>query len=352
MEIIPFVARTAAEAFARIQSQMGPDAVVLNVRQLPVTGIARLWKKPHIEVLACPPGLFRTSGSDEESQASPTTRLQETPVPVAPGFPSDPAALFAAPAVSGRPSRWKVAPLLASAGFLPLVSQRLLDDLELHHGEAAPSTLNEEIALLRETLRQHWMVGDPVQRSRPQVLVGPPGSGKTTLLCKWLTKIVLMEGQSARVYRMDGATANSGETLDIHAEILGVPVTRGEPGNENSSSGGWRFVDVPGVDGRDQAAIGELRRSLDKISGAEVHLVLNGAYEVSVLLAQIRAFSTLPISGLMVTHLDEEARWAKLWNLVLSGPFSLRFMSAGKHIPGEFMEAGPDRLNERWLGGR
>ncbi len=353
MEIIPFVARSAAEAFARIQAQMGPDAVVLNVRQLPARGIARLWQKPQIEVLACPPGMFRSSAPSEAPVALPShsadvapsagTRLVSSPAHAAEtGLNSS----------STHPSRWKVASLLGSAGFLPLVAQRLLDDLDLHQGERPPATLQEEIVLLRETLRQHWMISGPIQRKRPQVLVGPPGSGKTTLLCKWLTKVVLMEGQPAQVYRMDGPTANTGETLNIHAEILGVPVTRGEPGHEKTATGEWRFVDLPGVEGRDLTAIGELRRSLDKISGAEVHLVLNGAYEVSVLLAQIRAFSSLPISGLMVTHLDEEARWEKLWNLVLSGPIALRFLSAGKHIPGEFMEANPDRVNQRWLGGR
>ena len=80
--------------------------------------------------------------------------------------------------------------------------------------------------------------------------------------------------------------------------------------------------------------------------------MLNGAYEVPVLLAQIRAFSSLPLNGLMVTHLDEETRWAKLWNLVVSGPLALRFLSAGQNIPGEFLDASPDRLNDRWLGGR
>lgn len=96
--------------------------------------------------------------------------------------------------------------------------------------------------------------------------------------------------------------------------------------------------------------MGDLSRVLDKISGAEVHLVLNGAYEIPVLMDQVRGFSTLRLRGIFVTHLDEEARWAKLWNLVLGTPLALRFLGVGGGIPGEFIEATPDLLNARLFG--
>ena len=37
---------------AQIRAKLGPDAVVVNVRQLPADGFAKLWKSPRIEVLA------------------------------------------------------------------------------------------------------------------------------------------------------------------------------------------------------------------------------------------------------------------------------------------------------------
>ena len=40
------------QAVAQIRARLGPDAVVLNVRPLPANGLARLWQKPMIEVLA------------------------------------------------------------------------------------------------------------------------------------------------------------------------------------------------------------------------------------------------------------------------------------------------------------
>ena len=51
-EPIPFIAATAEEAVAQIQARLGPDAVVLNVRPIKGSGLARLWQKPMIEVIA------------------------------------------------------------------------------------------------------------------------------------------------------------------------------------------------------------------------------------------------------------------------------------------------------------
>jgi flagellar biosynthesis protein FlhF len=52
MQPVPFIAASAEEAVAQIREKLGPDAVVLNVRPLPANGLARLWQKPMIEVLA------------------------------------------------------------------------------------------------------------------------------------------------------------------------------------------------------------------------------------------------------------------------------------------------------------
>src|SRR5271154_4659051 len=55
MQPIPFMAASAEEAVAQIREKLGPEAVVLNVRPLPANGLARLWQKPMIEVLAYRP---------------------------------------------------------------------------------------------------------------------------------------------------------------------------------------------------------------------------------------------------------------------------------------------------------
>jgi flagellar biosynthesis protein FlhF len=190
----------------------------------------------------------------------------------------------------------------------------------------------------------------PVYRPGPTLwhaFIGPSGSGKTTCLCKWLAQTVLLAGCSARVWRLDGARANTAEALSVYAEVLGVPVSRSWPGDPRNPPAQVHFVDWPGFDWRDTAALEAHAQRLEQMPALQFHLVLNGAYEVSLLLEQVRAFSSLPVGDLIFTHLDEETRWGKLWNFVLGTNFAISFLSAGQNVPGDFRAASPADLLPR-----
>jgi len=58
----------------------------------------------------------------------------------------------------------------------------------------------------------------------------------------------------------------------------------------------------------------------------------------------VRSFSDIPINGLIMTHLDEETRWSKLWNLSLAVDMPILYWSGGQEMPGDFVETTPDDL--------
>jgi flagellar biosynthesis GTPase FlhF len=105
------------------------------------------------------------------------------------------------------------------------------------------------------------------------------------------------------------------------------------------------------VDWRSPAAIQDLKRTLDTIGPSHIHLALNAAYEVPLLLAQIRAFSMLPIEDLILSHLDEEPRWGKIWNIVLGTNYPVRYLSAAQNVPGDFYPATAERILARQFHG-
>jgi len=56
MKLVTITAESTAEALARVHAELGPEAVVVNVRRLPVHGLARLWQRQGpIEVVAFAP---------------------------------------------------------------------------------------------------------------------------------------------------------------------------------------------------------------------------------------------------------------------------------------------------------
>jgi flagellar biosynthesis protein FlhF len=382
MQVHTFIAASALEAVEQIRRELGPQAVVLNVRQLPAEGLARLWQKPRIEVLATlpepaaapqPDALAQLRHELAEIKERVSAREGAAPIsPVAPPGPALPAANpfvppappeppSAAPAFVERPAYPErasvfndlgagspLAALLENSGLARVHVQRVLD--RIHQLRPEPPTLAAELEAARAVLVGLWPRAETVA-SAVHVFIGPPGVGKTTALSKWLAQQVLIEGRRAQVWRLDAHVANTAESLSVFAEILGVPVERFQP-EQAPDPAELVFVDLPGVDWRDPAAVAELGSRLQGFAGMSVHLVLNAAYEGTLLVAQGRAFQGLPVTDVILTHLDEEIRWGKLWNFVLGTNYRVRFVSAGQNLPGDFQEADPERMLGRFLPGK
>lgn len=453
MQPISFTATSAEEAVAQIRAQLGPEAIVLNVRPLPANGIARLWQKPMIEVLACLPeapvpaaeaspliealaevrqelnelrqkvavkknedgGLRIEDGEDtlvlspaatsalaaqEISNDSAIHKVQavksadKVPAKVVwPTYSQSVRASEETAMATSSPSETKKNVPLAATGMMPVYAEQILEEVRARHG-------NEEISSIKAVLSETWRQAASIEPGSLHVLVGPAGSGKTTCLCKWLTQAALVEGRKARVWRLDGATANMAESLSIYCDILGVPNERtwqkeekeikaparpvasaeskgasahimdlktpphydfvhGGKSSANQPAIGIDayssdslphdigFIDLPGIDWRNPLAMKELKGLLKQLGSPTVHLVLNGAYESQTLLAQARAFSALPVEDIIITHLDEDSRWGKLWNLALGTNYPIRSLSTGQNIPGDFCEATPEIIFSR-----
>lgn len=381
MQVHTFLAESVADAVAQIRETLGPEAVVLNVRRLPVEGFARLWQKPRIEVLAHVPEVpatpapvapivpalpvddlqvsalaelraemqqLRDSMQKPTSTALTGDSLAETAVFASVNEFSAPRSNVnrASQPTTPTDGEWRVGAFLEDSGLLPIHAERVVDALRATHGESAPIAFSEELEFARQVLAQQWRQARP-DTGGPHVFIGAPGVGKTTALCKWLAQTSLVEGRQAAVWRLDGHVANTAESLSVFSEILGVSVERCAPTNGELPEADVLFVDLPGVNPNDANALAQLAKQIAALPNAQVHLVLNAAYESSLLLAQLRAFSGLPITDVILTHLDEETRWGKTWNLVLGTNYTVRSLSAGQNIPGDFLPATADTILSR-----
>jgi flagellar biosynthesis protein FlhF len=321
---------------------MGPDAVVLSIRRLPAQGMAWLWNRQgHVEVLAAVLDKQETAEAAKSNPQVLQTSRQTW----------DDSVDFNPPVnhMATRQRAWRSITWLESLGLLPSFANLLEERVRARHGEKPPANATLEWSAVRGALIEFWRPAANHYSGQPQthVFVGPPGSGKTTVLCKWLTSAVLGEEHSARVWRLDGVTANTSEFLSVHCEMLGVPMARfwtdgnGAGGNASLAApqADVSFVDLPGVETNDSRSIAALREQIAALPSPRVHLVLNAAYETTVLFEQFRAFAPLKPDGLIFTHLDEERQRVKLWNFVLGTNCSIHFLSAGQKIPGEFLRA-------------
>jgi flagellar biosynthesis protein FlhF len=330
MKLVAIIADNPNAALMQVHEQLGPDAVVVSVRKLPREGISRFWKKnQRLEVTACiPEKLPKKREYAFDKQAGSAT------------FPPTLAAKNTAHA-SGR---WRSIAWLESNGLLPAFTNQLEEKIYLLHGEQPLPTAEKEWTAVSDLVICHWRPARQVMTGtgRPHVFIGPAGSGKTTALCKWMTSAVLVNEHRVHVWRLDGESANPSEFLALHCELMGVPLERFW--NEPDEAADLQFADLPGAEIHNPDAMSALRDQLSALPQPHVHLVLNAAYENSILFEQFRAFESFAPEDIIFTHLDEERRRVKLWNFVLGTNYPVSFLGAGQKIPGEFRRAEPALL--------
>jgi flagellar biosynthesis protein FlhF len=338
MKLSAFIADNTQDAVRIVRENLGPEAVVISVRKLPQSGFSRLLNRGggQIEVTACVP--------DKEEKVEKPAPRHAVPAEVDAYVPfENPSENDFSPTPRAA-RRWRSVQWLESLGLLPEFADRLELKLRARHGNNPPVMPIEEWEAVRDTLATFWRPPHPDTESsgRPHVFIGPAGSGKTTALCKWLTGAVLRGQQRARVWRLDGETANTSEFLSLHAEMVGVPVERFWNGAPNA--GELMFIDLPGIETHSNAGMKALRELLQSLPAPHIHLVLNAAYETTLLFEQFNAFAPLLPEEIIFTHLDEEHRRVKLWNFVLGTNCSLGWLGGGQKIPGEFRRADSSLL--------
>ena len=332
MKFVAIVADNPNAALAQVHNQLGPEAIIVSVRKMRAGGISWLWPgNRKIEVTACVP-----VKTPEIKRTPPQNENPALPSPRKMGIERQSYKL--------PEGRWRSIGWLESNGLLPAFTKQLEEKVHVLYGGKTLPTMQTEWTAITDLIICHWLPGRQTTSGtgRPHVFIGPAGSGKTTALCKWMTSAILINESRVHVWRLDGESANSSGLLSLHCEMMGVPVDR--LWERPDMGADLQFVDLPGVEMRDEGAISALRDQLSLLPDPHVHLVLNAAYESSILFEQFHAFESFAPEDIIFTHLDEETRRIKLWNFVLGTKCPISFLGSGQKIPGEFRRAEPALL--------
>lgn len=329
-----FVARSARQAAARIRAELGPSAVVVEVRPIRPRGFRKWWVREELEVLVrvpAPVGGSVPSAAPAQSQGADS----DTPVPQETSAQN-----------LDEPAGGLLGHLVQEGLDLP-VARALVDEVLRAGGDPSSGLAGNRLPL-RNILRSRCPMPDTGKEQR-HVFVGASGVGKSTLAGKWMAHAALVEGRRVELWRLDGPTANTAAWLGVCATALGVPERRVPASGLRDQPGDLVIIDVPGTDWRDRDSLEALKAQVGRWGPVRVHVVVDLAYDSEIQRRQVKAFAeVLPVT-VALSHLDEEPRRGRIWNLVLGTKCSVSFLSAGQNIPAGLVRPTPEALVAAWL---
>ncbi len=389
MEIRTYRAATMHEALAMVRRDLGPDAAVLQAREVPAGKLfRRLLGSRQIEVTASlgvnVPSRFAKRTQVDPAAATPaaTARKPAAAAPHPPVQPAPPPTL--SEDVKGQLSSLQTMveqlcrqtrrgdkrdlPDTLFRLFTDLIEADLSEELakslvEKVRTEAPDAELADPVLLKTRIVRMieaDLAAMGPIAvtpgRRRLAALVGPTGVGKTTTIAKLAANFRLKQKRNVGLITVDTYRIAAVEQLRTYADIIDLPMqvvsTPREMREAVKRMSGMDLIlmDTAGRSPKDDIKIQELKAFLAEAAVDEVHLVLSSVASARVLQQTAERFAAVGTTALIFTKLDEATSFGNLFPAVRSSRLPLSYLTNGQNVPDDIEIARVDRVARLVLG--
>lgn len=384
-----FKAESTLETLQLVQTELGADAIVVSMREVPVGPVWNPWKKSAVEIVAArpetasePPAVLRSAQNgagvefveevpeiewDLPAQKPAPLKLNLNPLPRVSAAESAPQPVPARETESAAPSNdrylppslKKVQQTLTQQGVEHSLIENLLNvALET----LSPTTLGDAeackrsiIQLMGAELRVQKGAGAFVSSSIVCV-TGASGSGKTSAAAKLaqfyrqtLNKTVTWV--CADTVRM-GAIAEAKactDALGLALKLVYTPqdiqeiVSAPQPND-------LFLVDTPGCNPYHESQMVELGALLSEMPGRCTYLAVPATTKEDDLVQLSASLGMFNLDGLIVTRLDETRTFGGLYNFARRNQTPLGYFTTGRDPSRHLETADPVRLVEAMFG--
>jgi len=187
-------------------------------------------------------------------------------------------------------------------------------------------------------------------------LVGTTGVGKTTTIAKLAARFAMRFGASqVAMISTDCYRVGAAEQLRQFGELIGVPVFQAENGAvlqsqlDELKNRKLVLVDTAGLSQRD-LRLSELFATL-QCAGQDIktYVVLSAAAQMASLNEVVKAFSKVPLSGAVLTKLDEASNLGGVLSVVIDHQLPVVCLGDGQRVPEDLHVARSRELIDRAL---
>lgn len=190
---------------------------------------------------------------------------------------------------------------------------------------------------------------DILKRGGIVALLGPTGVGKTTTVAKLAARAAMEFGSdNVALVTTDTYRIGAHEQLAIYGRIMGCPVKVAKDSNELADviyqlrHRRLVLVDTAGMGQRD-VRLSEQLDTLMQESGEMIHsyLVLPATAQRKVLQETIDHFKRIPLSGCIMTKLDESLSLGEFVSVVVQNALPVAYIANGQRVPEDIVIAQP-----------
>lgn len=190
--------------------------------------------------------------------------------------------------------------------------------------------------------------------------LGSTGVGKTTTIAKIASKLKLENKKSIALVTADTYRIAAVEQLKTYANILNVPLSvvyrPGELGEmlEELEQYDMCLIDTAGCSHKNKEQLDDLRNLLEQvpISRREVYLVMNAATKYSDLKEISDVYTGITDYSLIFTKLDETSSAGVMLNMRMHTNRPLSYVTWGQSVPDDIGEVDAQKIAKRLLGGK
>lgn len=224
-----------------------------------------------------------------------------------------------------------------------------MNDRQRREPEQCRQFLSTTIAGLVQTTGPLWTPGEAQKRIS---LIGATGVGKTTTIAKLAAEAITQSGARVALMTIDTYRIAAVEQLKVYGEIMGLPVEvvlspeQLQEAFRRHRDKDLILIDTAGRSPRDSMRIDELNEFLGQGSEVENCLVLSAPTDERLQQQTLDAFSTLPLSRLIFTKLDETDRCGALINVPTRSNLPLAYLTNGQQVPEDLLLAEPKSVAE------
>ena len=380
MIIKTYVAENIQDAFYKVKSEMGKDAVILQTKHIKKGGFFGLFAKRMVEVVAAndikltsdspvKPDLTTLAAiSSKTNQATSNTGIDDLKTEI-----KEVKKLLNELYIDTKVQQGNSNALDVN---LPLSIKKYYD--RMHEMEVDPTIINKLInnttkalsdtelndkAILYKTLKKEIksFVDDiePIELSNKNYIVafvGPTGVGKTTTIAKLATHFSLYKNKKVALATADTFRVGAVEQLKHYGDLLEIPVHvihRQEDVRETLASLSdydLLLVDTMGFNPNNRMQIKKIKGLLDVLNPDDVHVVISAATKNRDLTDILNNYKELYYNKILITKFDETKTYGVVLNALNVGKCKLSYFTMGQNVPDDIELPSADKIAKMILG--